>query len=782
MATTKALVLWDPYTDQVVAKIDENSQPEGGRWALVLNALVSGCPGRTLDHVYSSLGAVLEKQANRAAYSLGLGPHVVAQKIKSSFGNGEDRVQRLELLRSSTSQKLEKKCLKLLKYTMPTESANMQCHAFKETVNLATLFPGLRMVFLYSKFLDGATAREAISALWDRSPRSSNDEWVFWQTLAATSLTETTISAIIEETSISDLTDCQEAGLSVIEKLLIEHNSSGASPYSSALCIRYLSAILHLPGFWLNAGTIHGHVANKLCCEMVVLLKDIGVDILALGPIDVSEGPFDYDGVDLLATILLTGILNWFAKLERQDWIVQPWCESFTTFLQLLRMPRAAELLPKSFTFANSNFEDIVPTSYKEAKLNVTVDSENHIDTPDSIHNDPVADLHCKNDSTTNVHSRISDHNDGQCPSSDHEDHSDTWSEILSVDSSEALSQNETEISSTSDAKAYDFNDDADFEVHNLRRFESGPYLGGSSYLNQDLALGNAVGVQSLQNSPLHPSPEARRKEAEEHKIILVQSQKDLGDYHPSTLQAMEDLARTYYELGEFMLARDLRVVVLEKRKIQLGEEHPNTLRSMGALGLTYGQLGQHNEAESLQVQVLEKQRKLLGEDHPYTLWAVGNLATTYEKLGFPMEAKSLIVQVLEVRREVLGEGHPDIMRTMGGLASTYNDIDQLKEAESLLVQELKNQRMVLGEEHPETLRIMGNLASTYQELGQFTEAESLWAQVLKKWSELLGDNHPDTLWAMGHLATTYLKLGRLSAAEEIGLAVLEKKKKISGQ
>ncbi|KAJ7110998.1 hypothetical protein C8R44DRAFT_799798 [Mycena epipterygia] len=56
----------------------------------MLNCLLPSFPGHTLERLYTSLGKVLETQANRAAYSLGLGPRVVAQKIKAYFGNGEE--------------------------------------------------------------------------------------------------------------------------------------------------------------------------------------------------------------------------------------------------------------------------------------------------------------------------------------------------------------------------------------------------------------------------------------------------------------------------------------------------------------------------------------------------------------------------------------------------------------------------------------------------------------------------------------------------------------------
>jgi hypothetical protein len=70
---------------------------------------------------------------------------------------------------------------------------------------------------------------------------------------------------------------------------------------------------------------------------MSQVLKDIGVDILALGPAEESELPFDHDGVELLATAILTGLLSWLVKLDREDWPLQPWFECCREFVQLLR-------------------------------------------------------------------------------------------------------------------------------------------------------------------------------------------------------------------------------------------------------------------------------------------------------------------------------------------------------------------------------------------------------------------------------------------------------------
>ncbi|KAF7335480.1 hypothetical protein MVEN_02201500 [Mycena venus] len=766
------------------------------KWALVVNAFLSPSPGRTLDRVYSSLGSALEKQANRAAYTLGLGPHVVAQKIQTYFENREERVRQLELLRTVASPKLEKQCSRLMKYTLP-----VQCQAFKNVIELTTLFPGFRVLFLRTKHLDNIRSMDAIYALWGRSTESPDEEFTFWQTLAATCLMETTLSAVLEETSVLDLANCQHHGLSVIERLLIERDCSGASKYSNALCIRYLGGILDLPSFWLDMGSIHAHVAKKLCCEMVRVLTDMGVDIPTLGPLDESESAVDYDGVDFLAARILNGFSSWFSKMDQEDWIMQPWYESFTGFVDLLRMPRAAELLPQSSECATRTFKDILPTIHYDTELHVMVDGQNTIpESPDTPHNTQLADLRCKNNSILSINSDTSQQDCRQsieCLDDAQSQHSDRDSEELSAQNvgmpSSTSEDTEYElmnsITSQMDDTVSDCSSDLDFDPGLDTGYGSNAYgnKSVSSLTDESWNLGNA-GIhtiawgRSFPTSAPHPALEAWRKAAGEWKIILLQRERDLGNDHPDTLEAMKILADAHYELGDFSSAGDLEVVLLEKQRILLGENHADTLQAMSNLASTYTHLGQYKKAEDLAAVALGKCRQLLGDNNPNTLWTMGNLAWTLQLQGQLTKAESLQVELLEKATEVLGPDHLDTLRTMGNLASTYNDQGQYKKAVELEAAVLDVRTRILGEDHPDTLRAMGAVAMSYRKQGQYKEAEELQREVLKKRQQILGEDHPVTLRTMSNLALTYLQLGWLGAAEALGAVALEKQRKFLGE
>jgi hypothetical protein len=113
-----------------------------------------------------------------------------------------------------------------LMVVLRTESADTQCQSFKDIVDTVTLFPGLGAYFLKAKYMEGSTTTEAISVLWNRDHGPPEDEWTFWQTLAATCLGDTTVSTILEDSTVLLLTTCDTGRLSVIERLIVEHDCS----------------------------------------------------------------------------------------------------------------------------------------------------------------------------------------------------------------------------------------------------------------------------------------------------------------------------------------------------------------------------------------------------------------------------------------------------------------------------------------------------------------------------------------------------------------------------
>ena len=84
-------------------------------------------PGRLLNQAYISIGQSIEKQANRLAHNMGLGPIAVTELIEKAFEIApEERQDKLDDLYDrlgSTDDhdigELQKHCMRLMKYALP---------------------------------------------------------------------------------------------------------------------------------------------------------------------------------------------------------------------------------------------------------------------------------------------------------------------------------------------------------------------------------------------------------------------------------------------------------------------------------------------------------------------------------------------------------------------------------------------------------------------------------------------------------------------------------------
>ena len=283
--------------------------------------------------------------------------------------------------------------------------------------------------------------------------------------------------------------------------------------------------------------------------------------------------------------------------------------------------------------------------------------------------------------------------------------------------------------------------------------------------------------ILAIENLASTYSDLGKYTEAENLRIqVLDVRKKILGEADPHTILAMENLASTYSDLGKYTEAEELKIKVLYSR---IEEEHPDVISAMKNLASTYSDMGKHTEAEKLKMQVLLARTE---EEQPGIIVAKANLASTYSDLGRYAEAEKLQIQVLSASNELFGGGHPATIVAKAHLASTYIDLGKHREAEKLQIQVLSARNELLGEEHPATISAMGNLASTYRHLGKHTEAEKLYIQVLEARNKILGERHPDTILAKGNLASTYGGLGKYTEAEKLEIQVLDARKKILGE
>jgi len=245
----------------------------------------------------------------------------------------------------------------------------------------------------------------------------------------------------------------------------------------------------------------------------------------------------------------------------------------------------------------------------------------------------------------------------------------------------------------------------------------------------------------------------------------LAGSVRVLGEDHPQTLTAGNDLAAAYEAAGDLGRAIPLFEQALADRQRVLGEDHPDTVTSRGNLASAYVAAGDLGRAIPLFEQALAGSVRVLGRDHRDTLAARSNLAAAYVAAGDLGRAIPLFEQALAGSVRVLGRDHRDTLTFRNNLAGACRAAGDLGRAIPLLEQTLADRQRVLGEDHPDTLLSRGNLAGAYQDAGDLARAIPLYEQTLAGSVRVLDEDHPQTLTARNNLAGVYQAAGDLGRA-----------------
>ena len=247
---------------------------------------------------------------------------------------------------------------------------------------------------------------------------------------------------------------------------------------------------------------------------------------------------------------------------------------------------------------------------------------------------------------------------------------------------------------------------------------------------------------------------------------LVADSERVLGETHPSTLTSRSNLAAAYRAAGRLEEAIPLYERTLADSERVLGETHPDTLASRNNLAAAYRAAGRLEEAVPLYERTLADFERVLGETHPRTLSSRNNLALAYRAAGRLHEAIPLHERTLADSERVLGETHRDTLGYCSNLAYVYQGAGRLREAIPLHERTLADRERVLGETHPRTVASRNNLAAAYQAAGWLDEAIPLLARTVADFERDLGETHPNTLTSRSNLANVCQAAGRLDEAE----------------
>ncbi|NUT40685.1 MAG: tetratricopeptide repeat protein [Thermoactinospora sp.] len=133
----------------------------------------------------------------------------------------------------------------------------------------------------------------------------------------------------------------------------------------------------------------------------------------------------------------------------------------------------------------------------------------------------------------------------------------------------------------------------------------------------------------------------------------------DLGESHPTTLIAKNNLATYVRGVDGAVAARELAERAWRGLADQLGASHPFTLASALNLANCLAESGDLDRAVAMERETTEQLTEKLGDIHPDTLAGRHNLCVSLRALGRKDEAAQLRSQTLTELVRTLGEVHP---------------------------------------------------------------------------------------------------------------------------
>ncbi len=237
--------------------------------------------------------------------------------------------------------------------------------------------------------------------------------------------------------------------------------------------------------------------------------------------------------------------------------------------------------------------------------------------------------------------------------------------------------------------------------------------------------------------------------------------QRELGDNHAETMEAMQALATTLKSVGR---SRD--AIPMLQRVVDWQEAHPEvdqvkSLISRQNLAETLFDSSREAEGLKMMQELLDRFADVLGPDADETITCESNLAGALYKVKQPLKAISLFEQVVEKSTRINGAEAPNTLTARGSLAAALSDAGRTEEAIKLQEELRPILETVFGPNHPKTLICMNNLASDYGEVGRNEDAISMHQEVVVQRLARLGPEHIETLQGLNNLAVDYMRVKR---------------------
>ena len=202
------------------------------------------------------------------------------------------------------------------------------------------------------------------------------------------------------------------------------------------------------------------------------------------------------------------------------------------------------------------------------------------------------------------------------------------------------------------------------------------------------------------------------------------------GERHPEVTNALNDLALGLMYAGDLAGAERLYLEVIEMDVALLGEDHPETASARENLGNVYARMKRFDRTAALLETVLASRRKALGDDSEPVARTFANVATVHKMAGNLAAAEKAYPEAIARLTAKLGPEHPDVGLTLLGYGDTLRIEKKYAEAEAPLRRAAELLAKANGESAGITQRAFQVLVKLYTDWGRPAKAAEYAARI----------------------------------------------------
>ena len=270
--------------------------------------------------------------------------------------------------------------------------------------------------------------------------------------------------------------------------------------------------------------------------------------------------------------------------------------------------------------------------------------------------------------------------------------------------------------------------------------------------------------------------PEKTQKAVDLYERTYEYRCKTLGQEHPTTMMALNNVAHTYSNVQQnHQKALEIYQRAYEQKCKVLGEKHTSTLTTLENIGVTYSSLRQWQKSLDILNKVYDDYVKIYGKFHKITIEVLSYIATTYGDSGDKVKKQEIInnFQAEKTRYVTLKTYGIDVMldesdelfekRIKQEVEDLNNDTNGVKvtiesivyglllskyfdDALSLTYRTYQTSLKLFGDKHDYTIGFLDLLAVVYNKKGDYENALKRYEQLYVVKSAVFGAEHELTL------------------------------------